>query len=427
EQLIDENTCLLNKKLPKELILSSTRSNLEFWDISWCTNITEGEIRILAESCPKLTSFKAEGYTQMTNNAAIELGKNCSNLLFLDLNRCSSLTDDCLIALVHYCPMALHYNHNMTTGPQMKKLNDNGQFEKALTLYEDQIEKQNKQSTNFTIDQVLKACIELGDIKRAKDIHNKLSPTMANNSFIQSNLIRLYSLVDNNRCEEALKFFREINITPSEFTFSILFKICTEIADQRSLEFGKLIFDRMPKKFYNNIVIITSALQMFLKCGDISTAEELFNRIQNKNLIVFTVMMKGFVLNKMEERAIDLFFKIDKPNKIILSIFFKACAQLKSEKALTLGKKVFNKLVIESNQSNVFLYSVLNMFIQCDDLKSAESLFDRINRDIISYGSMMKFSNVKDQPEKTLELFQRMKKDNLNPNEIIFVHTFGYV
>ncbi len=25
----------------------------------------------------------------MTNNAAIELGKNCSNLLFLDLNRCS--------------------------------------------------------------------------------------------------------------------------------------------------------------------------------------------------------------------------------------------------------------------------------------------------------------------------------------------------
>ncbi|CAF1202782.1 unnamed protein product [Didymodactylos carnosus] len=399
EQLIDENTCLLNKKLPKELILSSTRSNLEFWDISWCTNITEGEIRILAESCPKLTSFKAEGYTQMTNNAAIELGKNCSNLLLLDLNRC----------------------------PQMKKLNDNGQFEKALTLYEDQIEKQNKQSTNFTIDQVLKACIELGDIKRAKDIHNKLSPTMANNSFIQSNLIRLYSLVDNNRCEEALKFFREINITPSEFTFSILFKICTEIADQRSLEFGKLIFDRMPKKFYNNIVIITSALQMFLKCGDISTAEELFNRIQNKNLIVFTVMMKGFVLNKMEERAIDLFFKIDKPNKIILSIFFKACAQLKSEKALTLGKKVFNKLVIESNQSNVFLYSVLNMFIQCDDLKSAESLFDRINRDIISYGSMMKFSNVKDQPEKTLELFQRMKKDNLNPNEIIFVHTFGYV
>jgi hypothetical protein len=25
----------------------------------------------------------------MTNNAAIDLGKNCPNLLFLDLNRCS--------------------------------------------------------------------------------------------------------------------------------------------------------------------------------------------------------------------------------------------------------------------------------------------------------------------------------------------------
>ena len=228
-----------------------------------------------------------------------------------------------------------------------------------------------------------------------------------------------------------------MNITKNEYTYSILFKICAEIADQRALEFGKLEFDKMPKKFHNNIVVMTSVLQMFMKCGDITKAEQLFNRIQNKNLIVFSVMMngkkdlfclslslfffQGYVLNKLEERAIDLFFKTEKPDEITLTIFFNACAQAATEKALTLGKKVFDQLRIECNPSSDVLYSVLNMFIKCDDLENAESLFERIDRDIVSYGSMMKLYNIKDEPQKTVELFQRMKLENLNPNEIIFV------
>ncbi|CAF2960676.1 unnamed protein product [Rotaria sp. Silwood2] len=88
-------------------LITSSCSYLECWDISWCMNmnITENDIRILAESCSKFTIFKAEGCTHMTNNAAIELGKNYSNLLVLVLNRRSSLTDDNLIALAHYSPL----------------------------------------------------------------------------------------------------------------------------------------------------------------------------------------------------------------------------------------------------------------------------------------------------------------------------------
>lgn len=70
-------------------------------------SITEHGIRTLAESAPKLTSFKAEGCAyvirfsnlisskqqkkisvQMTTNAALELAKHCPNLLYLDFNRC---------------------------------------------------------------------------------------------------------------------------------------------------------------------------------------------------------------------------------------------------------------------------------------------------------------------------------------------------
>ncbi|CAF1431394.1 unnamed protein product [Rotaria sp. Silwood1] len=334
---------------------------------------------------------------------------------------------------------------------QMKNLNTNSQFRKALDLYEYEIKKENKQKTSLAVNQALKACVELGDIERGKNIHKNLSPTMINNSFIQATLIRLYmecgdyeiskqifmdsnrkttlmlnnilkDLIDNNRYEEALNLFKEINITKDEYTYSILFKIRTEIANKHSLEFGQFIFNKMPKNFSNNIIVITSALQMFIKWGDMYKAEQLFNRIENKNSFTYSIMMNGFILNKQEERAIELFFQIKNPCNVILRIFFNACAQLKNEKALNLGKKVFNQLDINSNQTNVdILHMVLNMFIKCDDLKCAESLFNRINRNVISYGSMMKFYNIKDKPEKTLELFQRMKQEYLNPDEICYV------
>lgn len=135
----------------------------------------------------------------------------------------------------------------------------------------------------------------------------------------------------------------------------------------------------------------------------------------------FIFFLQGFILSKQEQRAIDLFFQIKKPSKAILRTFFNACAQLQTENALAMGKKVFNQLIVDSNQSKDVLHMVLNMFIKCDDLKSAESLFNRMDRTVISYGSMMKFYNIKEQPEKTLELFQRIKQENLIPDEICYV------
>jgi pentatricopeptide repeat protein len=103
------------------------------------------------------------------------------------------------------------------------------------------------------------------------------------------------------------------------------------------------------------------------------------------------------------------------------SILFKICAEIADQRSLEFGKSMFNKMPKKFQMDLAVLNSALNMFNKCDDLKSAESLFDRIDRNIISYGSMMKFYNTKNQPEKTVELFERMKEENLNPNEIIFV------
>lgn len=76
---------------------------------------------------------------------------------------------------------------------KMKNLNDNRQFKKAIDLYESEIKKETTQNTSLAVNQALRSCIELADIKRGKDIHKNLSVSMMNNPFIQANLVRLYS------------------------------------------------------------------------------------------------------------------------------------------------------------------------------------------------------------------------------------------
>ena len=122
----------------------------------------------------------------------------------------------------------------------------------------------------------------------------------------------------------------------------------------------------------------------------------------------------------MSKKAIDLFFEISKPNEFIFSIAFKGCAQLGSVEGLTLGKRILSGISVEHRENPRVFQSILNMFTKCNDHKSAESFFARVKRDAVCYASMMKMYNVNEEPEKTLSLFERMKNEKIEPDEIIF-------
>ena len=83
-----------------------------------------------------------------------------------------------------------------------------------------------------------------------------------------------------------------MNIPSNEYLISILFKICAHLGDTQTLEFGKRVLDTLPIKLENDRIVLTSALQMLIKCGDISSAEKLFSRMK-KNDLTFSVMMAG--------------------------------------------------------------------------------------------------------------------------------------
>ncbi len=123
----------------------------------------------------------------------------------------------------------------------------------------------------------------------------------------------------------------------------------------------------------------------------------------------------------MPQKAVDLFLQIKNPDRVCFSILFNACAELATSQSLTLGKQVLSRLPKEYWKSDDILYSLSNMFIKCNDLINAESLFNRFNRTVKCYGSLMKLYQTRNEPEKILNLFQRMKQEGIQANEMIYV------
>ncbi|CAF5083990.1 unnamed protein product, partial [Rotaria sp. Silwood1] len=147
----------------------------------------------------------------------------------------------------------------------------------------------------------------------------------------------------------------------------------------------------MPDIHRNNNVLLTSALDVLMKFGDVQGAEDVFNSIKTKDIITYNAMMNGYVGNKMYGKALDLFEKINsKLNNVTYIIVFNACAQLVNDRAIKIGKKLLHEMPNNYQDNTVLLNSAIDMLMKFGDVQSAARIFDSIKtKDIITYNAMM--------------------------------------
>lgn len=123
----------------------------------------------------------------------------------------------------------------------------------------------------------------------------------------------------------------------------------------------------------------------------------------------------------MPEKAMEIFAKIERPDDIAFVLLFNACAQLQRTEALNYGQKIFFQLPKSSYQNDFIMTAALDMFVKCGDGANAEKVFSRIKRDAADYGQMMKYFNQNKMPLKTLDLFEKMKKEGVKADLISYL------
>ncbi|CAF1668748.1 unnamed protein product, partial [Adineta ricciae] len=302
----------------------------------------------------------------------------------------------------------------------------------------------------FIIDQALKACVQVRDFRRGKDIHQLVQHRLSADSSLVKSLIHFYmqchdmntaeslfhmstnrtvyicsvmmkGYIENRKPEKAIEVFKGID-KPDAVLITLLFKACAQVPSKESLNFAKNIW----KKYQNTSLLdnpaLSSLLNVLMKHGDVESAENVFNQRSNKGPSMYGAVMKGYIDNKIPQKAIDLFQQVKNPNGILITLMFNACAQLPSEQSLDLVKGVWKKYQNTSLLDDHALTAFIDALMRCGDVTHAETLFDQSAHKVLPmYGAMMKGYIDNMLPQKSIDLFQLVK----NPDEILILLLFN--
>ena len=159
---------------------------------------------------------------------------------------------------------------------------------------------------------------------------------------------------------------------------------------------------------------------MYASCGDLQSAKLVLERTQNPNVFAFNWMVSALAFHGHHEEAIGYFSLMQElgivANKFTFSIVLKACLGLTD---FDKGREVHG-VISRSGFGNVVSVanSLIDMYCKCGHVGFGRKVFDgMIERDVVSWTSMIcGYCNI-GLLEKALVLFERMKVEGLEPND----------
>eukprot|EP01018_Ginkgo_biloba_P041292 Gb_07260 [translate_table: standard] len=251
----------------------------------------------------------------------------------------------------------------------------NGQGEEALKLFQ-QMQVAGVKPNMKTFVSVLPACASLEALKKGMEIHEEIIRSGFQSAiFVANSLVDMYAkcgsienarnvfdkmhqrdvvswtamilaYAQNGYDEVALKLFRQMQLAgvkPDMKTFASVLPVCANLA---ALEQGKEIHEDIIRSGFQLDVFVESALvDMYAKCGSIENARDVFDKIHERNVVSWNVMIAGYATHGFGKEALKLFEQMrhtgTSPDHVTLVCVLSACchAGLVDE-----GQKYFNSM-----------------------------------------------------------------------------------
>ncbi|KAJ7552747.1 hypothetical protein O6H91_06G068800 [Diphasiastrum complanatum] len=223
----------------------------------------------------------------------------------------------------------------------------------------------------------------------------------------------------------ALKLFKLMQgegVQPNKIT---ILNILHAMDSPAALGIGKFIHAFIRETGYEMDVSVGNALlNMYSCCGSLEDARDIFNRMQERDLVTLNAMIGAFVQHGLGAEGLQLFkqmqFKNVKPDEITLVNVLDACSSLAS---LAEGKLVHAYIVECGFEGNIVVGNALvNMYGKCGSFRDAVEHFEKmIHRDIVTWNAIIEASNQHGHGSVTIQLFGQMQWEELRPDRVGFV------
>lgn len=242
------------------------------------------------------------------------------------------------------------------------------------------------------------------------------------NLFLWNVLIRGYAW--NGPYEAAISLYHqmlEYGLAPDNFTFPFVLKACSALS---AIEEGRNIHEHAIRSGWETDVFVGAALiDMYAKCGCVRSAREVFDKIEERDAVLWNSMLAAYSQNGHPDESLALCSEMAlaglRPTEATLVTVISASADIA---ALPQGKELHGfswKHGFESNDK--VKTALVDMYAKCGSVKVARNLFERLKeKRVVSWNAIITGYAMHGHANEALDLFEEMKEKSL-PDHITFV------
>ncbi|XP_058106336.1 pentatricopeptide repeat-containing protein At1g08070, chloroplastic-like [Magnolia sinica] len=309
---------------------------------------------------------------------------------------------------------------------------------------------------NFTFPFVLTACGRLRAPDMGRRFHAEiLKVGLEPDVFVLNSLIQMYAncgsfdaalkLFDGNPLrdvvswnamiggyvhvgfyQEAFDQFEEmtrtIDVRPDTVTMVSLVSACTQLGD---LDRGRLLHSYSKELgLAMDLQLGNAVLDMYCKCGDLASAQQLFDEMRQRDVLTWTSLISGLASSGCFQESLVLFRQMQwekiRPDEVTLVCVLSACAQTG---ALDQGKYIH--LLIERcgiNEDVMLETALVDMYAKCGRIDFALQVFDKMRvRNVFAWNAMIGGLAMHGHGQHAMALFEQMKHDGMMPDDVTFI------
>eukprot|EP00250_Pteridium_aquilinum_P009337 c18605_g1_i1 orf=96-2426(+) len=284
-----------------------------------------------------------------------------------------------------------------------------------------------------------------GAVLEAEDVFRMLSEP----NVVSWNAM-LSALIEQRQGERALLLYRQMQkegVTPNLVTYVTTLQACGILAEKGdlsilegrqvkivSLMIGQAVHAEAGRKGFGlDVLVGTTLVSMYKKCGDLSKAENMFTMMIWRNLVSWTAMISAYVEHGHGERALCFYKQMQvegmSPNQLTYLFALQACGII-AEKSLAMNGvalEIGRGLHADAGRDDFLAdpsicSSLLSVYGKCGALEEAEGLFNTLTlRNVVSWTAMLSAYVEQGQGKKALQLYKRMQEELVTLDVVILL------
>lgn len=224
--------------------------------------------------------------------------------------------------------------------------------------------------------------------------------------------------------DEALSLYSdyvESGVRPNGKMFVCVLNLCSKRND---FELGRQIHAGVVKGRWSNMIVESSIVKFYAKCGDLLSAFRKFDQMLKRDVVCWTTMITACSQQGKGKEAFSLFSRMlnegFSPNEFTVCGVLKACSE---EKELNFGRQLHGAIVKKMYKNDVFIgTSLVDMYAKCGEILDSRNVFNKMrHRNTVTWTSIIAGYARKGLGHEALKLFRVMKKRNIFTNNLTIV------